>query len=518
MTRWEQEGDPPSPGEPFPTRRELRSRRDGYSTRAERHRARRRRWPFVVAGVVTAAVVGGLAMAYANLDGNIDRIDIAGAVGTERPTAEVEGPLNILVMGSDDRQGLGTIEYGRDTVEGGAQSDTNLLVHLSADRERAMVVSIPRDSMVKAPQDCSDLEASVEDGVVRQWNKNFNQGGPACVIRTLEGNTQIRIDHFVVIDFMGFRSMVDALGGIEVCLPEDVKDPQAQFEKAAGRHVLDGREALGYVRMRKSVGDGSDLGRIERQQTFLTSVAQKATSTSLLLRPDRLYSFLDAATESMTTDSELGTTQMARIAQSVRSIGLDKVEFVTVPTEQYPQDPNRVQWSEDADALWDAIRLDRPLTEEEEASGTSTLTPTPPSQPLTVAPDQISVMVSNAAGVRGLATQTVRALTVQGFVAMAGVDIPRGQVEGTVIRHGAAQADAARTVQAAFPGSVLVADETIGSSIVIQMGSGAVNPIEVPNRLGFEPLPPMPVSAEHVGGATSSPSISVRTADEDICG
>lgn len=456
-------------------------------------------------------------MAYANLDGNIDRIDIAGAIGTDRPTAEVEGPLNILVMGSDDRQGLGTTEYGRDTVEGGAQSDTNLLVHLSADRERAMVVSIPRDSMVKAPEDCNDLNATVENGVVRQWNKNFNQGGAACVIRTLEGNTDIRIDHFVVIDFMGFRSMVDALGGIEVCLPEDVSDPQAQFEKTAGRHVLDGREALGYVRMRKSVGDGSDLGRIERQQTFLSSVAQKATSTSLLLRPDRLYSFLDAATESMTTDSELGTTQMARIAQSVRSIGLDKVEFVTVPTEQFPDDPNRVQWSTDADLLWEAIRFDRPLTEDDPPTGTSTVTPTPPSAPLTVAPDQISIMVSNAAGVRGLASQTVRALTVQGFVAMAGADVPPGQVQGTVIRHASQQAEAARTVQAAFPGSELVVDETVGASIVVQLGAGAVNPVEVPNRLGFEPLPPMPVSAEHIGGATSTPSISVRTADEDIC-
>lgn len=457
-------------------------------------------------------------MAYANLDSNISRIDIARAVGTARPTAEVEGPVNILVMGSDDRQGLGTAEYGEDTIEGGARSDTNLLVHLSADRQRAMVVSIPRDSMVKAPEDCNDLDATVEDGVVRQWNRNFNEGGAACVIRTLEGNTQIRIDHFVVIDFMGFRSMVDALGGIEVCLPEDVDDPQADFVKAAGRHLLDGREALGYVRMRKSVGDGSDLGRIERQQTFLSSVAQKATSTSLLLRPDRLYAFLDAATESMTTDSELGTTEMARIAHSVRSIGLDKVEFITVPIEEYPADPNRVQWSEDADVLWEAIRFDRPLNEEAAPTDDPTATDSTPSEPLTVAPDQISVSVSNGAGVSGLASQTVRALAVQGFLAMAGGDLPRGEVEGTVIRYGAEQAEAARTVQAAFPGSELVEDETVGSSIVVQMGPGAVNPVEVPNRLGFEPLPPMPVSAEGIGGATSTPSIPVRTADEDICG
>ncbi|MBC7307405.1 MAG: LCP family protein, partial [Dietzia sp.] len=163
----------------------------------------------MAAGVI-AALVGGLAVAYANLDNNITRIDVAESVGTDRPKVEVEGPLNILVMGSDTREGLGTREYGTDTAEGGAQSDTNLLVHLSADRRRALVVSIPRDSMVKAPEDCNDLSSTVENGVVRQWNKNFNQGGAACVIRTLEGNTDIRIDHFVVIDFMGFRTMVDA--------------------------------------------------------------------------------------------------------------------------------------------------------------------------------------------------------------------------------------------------------------------------------------------------------------------
>src|SRR5690606_31002960 len=159
---------------------------------------------------------------------------------TDRPEVVVEGPLNILVMGSDTRQGIGTREYGTDTVEGGAHSDTNLLVHLSADRQRAMVVSIPRDSLVRAPEDCDDLNAGVEDGVVRQWNLNFTKGGAPCVIRTLEGNTDIRIDHFVVIDFAGFQQMVDSLGGVEVCLSEDVNDREAHFELEAGRHVLDG--------------------------------------------------------------------------------------------------------------------------------------------------------------------------------------------------------------------------------------------------------------------------------------
>lgn len=496
------------PDQPLPTRREVhRSRMSGGHHRV--------RWTMAA---LLAVVMVALGAAYANLSGNIDTIDMLQSVGTDRPEAVVDGPLNILVMGSDTRAGIGTTEYGSDTIEGGAQSDTNLLVHLSADRQRAMVVSIPRDSMVRAPEDCNDLDSTVDNGVVRQWNMNFNQGGAPCVVRTLEGNTDIRVDHFIVIDFAGFQRMVDALGGIEVCLPEDVSDADAQFELAAGRHVLDGKQALGYVRVRKQIGDGSDLGRIERQQAFMSSVAQKATSTSLLLRPDRLYSFLDAATESMTTDSELSTTALAGIANSVRSIGLNKVEFVTVPTETYLEDPNRVQWTADADVLWEAIRYDRPLTEETPATESPSESPSTPSEPLTVSPEQISVSVVNASGVTGLSSQTASALAVQGFVTMLGGNLSVGAVEGTVVRHTAANAEAARTVQAAFPASTLVLDETAGSAIVVQMGPGAVNPVEVPNRLGIEPLPPMPVSAAQLGSGTGTGGIEVRTADEDICG
>jgi LCP family protein required for cell wall assembly len=472
------------------------------------------RWALAALLVVA---LGGLGVAYSNLSGNIDTIDLLQSVGTDRPTAAVDGPLNILVMGSDTRQGIGTTEYGTDTAEGGAHSDTNVLVHLSADRDRAVVVSIPRDSLVKAPEDCNDLGSTVDNGVVRQWNMNFNQGGAPCVIRTLEGNTDIRVDHFVVIDFAGFQQMVDALGGIEVCLPEEVSDADAHFELAEGRHVLDGKQALGYVRVRKEIGDGSDLGRIERQQAFMSSVAQKATSTSLLLRPDRLYSFLDAATQSMTTDSELSTTGLAGIANSVRSIGLDKVEFVTVPTEPDAEDPNRVRWTEESDVLWEAIRYDRPLMEDPPPTDSPAVSPTTPSEPLTVSPDEISVSIVNASGVSGLSAQSASALAVQGFVAMLGGNLPVGEVEGSVVRHAAANAEAARTVQAAFPGSALAVDESVGGTIVVQLGPGAVNPVEVPNRLGVEPLPPMPASAAHLGSSTSTSGISVRTADQDIC-
>ena len=239
-----------------------------------------------MAAALAVALVLGI-VAYVKLTGNINRLDITEALG-DRPkqqaTTDAEtnlAPLNIMVMGSDTRDGIGNSAYGSNNTEygvAGARSDTNLVVHLSADRKSAIVVSIPRDSMTKAPRNCKQtrLERS-RTGVVRQWNANFTQGGPACTIKTFEGLTGIYLDHFVVIDFRGFEKMVDALGGVTVCTPEPINDRDSHLTLPAGKTKVNGKQALGYVRVRKTVGDGSDLGRINRQQAFLSSVVQQAT-------------------------------------------------------------------------------------------------------------------------------------------------------------------------------------------------------------------------------------------------
>lgn len=220
--------------------------------RRQVRRAKVRRRALIAAGLVLVlGVTIGVGVAL-RLNDNISRVDIASGAG-ERPD-DVDSALNILVIGSDTRDGLDTTEYGVGTAEGGPRSDTNLLVHIAADRESAQVISIPRDSMTKAPRDCSDPSSTVADGEVRRWNDNFNQGGPACTVKTLEGLTGIYVDHVTVVDFGGFQAMVDGLGGVDVCLPEAVSDPDAQIDLPAGRQRLDGKEALGYVRIdRKSV-------------------------------------------------------------------------------------------------------------------------------------------------------------------------------------------------------------------------------------------------------------------------
>ncbi len=211
-------------------------------------------------------------------------------------------------------------------------------MHLSADRSTATVVSIPRDSMTLAPPDCS-ATAPRNEWRMRQWNQNYAIGGAGCLIRTLEGNTGLFVDHYAVVDFRGFKQMVDALGGVKVCTPVAIDDAHTHLQLAPGTHTLDGRQALQYVRVRKSIGDGSDLQRIGRQQAFLSSVMQKATSTQLLLEPTTLYAFLTAATKSLTTDPDLGVGTMRDLAGSVKGIGLDRIQFVTVPNEPYAARP-----------------------------------------------------------------------------------------------------------------------------------------------------------------------------------
>ena len=490
--------------------------------RSDRHRNHHHQHPWLRRGIfaLSALLVVVLVLgvgAYLKLTGNINRVDISGALG-DRPAQQATTdaktnlpPLNIMVMGSDTRQGKGN---GDSKTIVGARSDTNLVVHLSADRKSAIVVSIPRDSMTMAPRDCKDKHSTVRNGVMRQWNANFTLGGPACTIRTFEGLTNIFINHFVVIDFRGFRSMVDALGGVTVCTPVAIDDKDAHLVLPAGRSKINGTQALGYVRVRKTIGDGSDLGRIDRQQAFMSSVVQEATKSSLLLRPDKLFRFLDAATKSTTTDMGIG--EMKDLAQSLRSIGVDQIRFVKLPTKTYVPDPNRVEWTPAAETIWTAMREDKPLPGTKQPSGTTSPTASPTtSEPLTVSPRDIQVRVSNDSGVPGLAKQAAGALSVQGFSVTSYVTGKGAPTHGVVVRYGPGMQAAARTVAAVFPGAQIRADELLGSTLELSMGLDSPNPVEVPNRLGTEPLPKPLVTA--TAGPSSTETIKARTANEDIC-
>lgn len=312
---------------------------------------------------VVLALVTGLGMVYfvRHLNGNITGVSLA-ELGEDRPEKVYKGngePLNILVMGSDSRdcEGCGIDQ------EGGGGSDTTILVHLSADRERAYAVSIPRDSIVDRPE-CDDSPADTEV----MWNAAYTVGGPVCTVAQLEDSTEVFVDHFVVVDFNGFGDMVDAVDGVPVCVPEDIVDkPHSIFVPKGDPSVLSGDEALDYVRARYvgELAQQNDISRIRRQQTFIAALVRQVKSAGTLTRLDKVVSFLDAATKSLTTDTELDSvTRIGKIAMQLESIGLDKVKFVTLPTEYFPTDSEfkgKVFWTPEAEEIWQLINEDQEL-------------------------------------------------------------------------------------------------------------------------------------------------------------
>ncbi|MER6386365.1 LCP family protein [Streptomyces sp. NPDC001118] len=328
---------------------------------------RRRRWVkgAALGLAVLLAAAGGTGWAlYAKLSNNITADDAAARelarYERERPTALVRGAQNILLIGSDTRAGDGNARYGRDL--GSERSDTTILLHLAADRRSATAVSLPRDLMVDIPG-CRQPDGSRSEPVFAMFNHAFQVGGSACTIRTVEKLTDIRIDHHVVVDFSGFKEMVDAVDGVQVCLKEPIDDKAARLKLPAGKVGLDGEQALGYVRARKSLGDGSDTERMERQQRFLAALVDKMQSNDVLLNPVKLYPVLDAATSSLTTDPELASLRgMYQLVRGLRGIPTEQVQFLTVPRESYVYDANRDQLVEpEAEKLFARLRADRPV-------------------------------------------------------------------------------------------------------------------------------------------------------------
>ncbi|MFW6693366.1 LCP family protein [Streptomyces sp. MAR4 CNX-425] len=274
----------------------------------------------------------------------------------ERPAPAAGGASNILLLGSDSR--AGTDRYGRDT--GVEHSDTAVLLHLAGDRDGVTAMSIPRDLMVPIP-DCRRRGGDGSSGKqVNQFNFSFAYGGAACTIRVVEKLVGVRVDHHVIIDFQGFKKVVDAVDGVEVCLPEPVRDKSANLRLPAGRQVLDGEQALGYVRARKSLDGGSDTQRMARQQEFMASLVNKVQSNGVLFNPMRLAPLLDAVTSALTANEELSSlAELYDLVRIVRDVPGERVHFLTVPRRPYRLDPNRDELVQPAAGkLFEALRDD----------------------------------------------------------------------------------------------------------------------------------------------------------------
>ncbi|MFF7459529.1 LCP family protein [Kitasatospora sp. NPDC008115] len=349
-------------------------------------RRRRRRWLIITAGALAFLLVASGALlwiAYRKLDGNI-RTDsttdqLLARLEAERParTAGARGAENLLLIGSDDRTGANA-SYGS---AGGQRSDTTILLHLAADRRHATAVSIPRDVMVGVPA-CEQPDGTRSRPALMQFNAAFETGGPACSIRTVEQLSGIRIDHYVIVDFTGFKRMVDAVDGVEVCVPQPIHDKDAKLDLPAGRQTLRGEQALGYVRARETLGDGSDTQRMGRQQQFLAALIRKVQSQGVLLNPTKLWPVLDAATSSVRADGGLSSLgALYDLTQDLRGIPSSDVTFLTAPRQPYRFDSDRDEFVQpQTTQLFAALRDDRPVEVRPPGSG-----PSPTAQPAPLA-------------------------------------------------------------------------------------------------------------------------------------
>ncbi|GAA0914685.1 LCP family protein [Streptomyces thermoalcalitolerans] len=352
----------PDPGIPEETgstspRRRARGRR--------RPLGRRRRALTVMAWTAAGIVLlggTGVGCLYLKLNGNLATIDIDRLLGSDRPTRTDNGSQHILVLGSDSRSG-GNGRLGGGTDTGSARSDTAMIVHVYEGRRKASVVSIPRDTLVDRPE-CTDADGGTHPaarGVM--FNESYSTGGAACAVKTVESMTGIRMDHYLEVDFEGFRRLVDELGGVPVTTTKDIDDPRSHLHLEAGTHTLDGRQALGLVRTRHGVGDGSDLGRIQLQQAFLKALVDRVGRTGLLTRPEKLYRLADTATKSLTTDSGLGSVDaLISFAAGLKDIDSSDMTMITLPVRYDRADRNRVVVEEaKATQVWEALRNDRPI-------------------------------------------------------------------------------------------------------------------------------------------------------------
>ena len=451
-----------------------------------------RRWARLVAGIAAAVVLATSGVGWAAItrySGKINQLPfgLSGSVADGQP-------VTILFVASDDRAGLshqqkkklhlGYQDYGKHT-------DTMMLVHISAAGDAASVVSLPRDTLVTIPAYTSSGKTrAAHQG---KLNEAYSVGGAELMITTVEDVTHVRIDHYAEVNFAGFLTMVDALGGVEVCLPRATTDKNSGLDLPAGRQTVSGPQALAYVRARY-IDPTADLGRMQRQQRFVGAMAAKALSAGTLLNPLKLDSFLSAASSSLTTDAGLGRDELLDLASRLKGISPSAIHFTTVPlgpSKRVPGIGDVLTWDKAAArALFDKLNQDKPIA-----------APAAPGK-VSVAPGDIRLKVFNGTATAGLGTKAATDLGAVGFAisgAAANADQPVGAT--TVIRYDSTLTEPVKTVAAALPGATLEPVPGLGKAIEVVVGSSYAGATRVTVK----------------GAATSGPA-TPKSAADDLCG
>jgi LCP family protein required for cell wall assembly len=494
---------------------------------AARVRSRRRRiikWTSISLAVVVVVVAGGVVGDYYYLNSKITkdhRYEPPGYVPPSKAPTATKAE-NFVLIGSDSRAGASGKGTGGTKIAG-ARSDTTIIMHISANNSGATLISIPRDSYVQIPSCVVGPNNKTSAPEMSKFNAAFSIGGefdpkyaPSCTVHTIETLTGLSIDHFAVIDFSGFEKMVEALGGVRMCVAHALDDPVVDVDGAyhgsnlnlpAGKSVeIDGAQALALMRARYALDGGGDLPRIKRQQEFIAAMIRKATSTKLLVDPIRLQKFLSAAAGSLTTDG-FGLKTMRKLASALHNVGPGGVRLLTVPNlTSYPGMPyGDVEWDPTkAPALWKAIRDDAPIPGSVKATSSPTPTPTATAPALSVSPSNISVSVENGTSQQGLAHTVATQLEAQGFHVVSVGDASKETYTSTVVEYGSTKVQSSQTVAQSIPGSHRKADATAGSVITIIVGSNFTKVVSVTIG-GTTPTP------------TATPSIASVSAAKPGC-
>ncbi|WP_372504289.1 LCP family protein [Streptomyces spinosisporus] len=456
-----------------------RGRRAGRRARPATRRRRLGRIALLTVSALILVTAGAGAWLYEHLNGNIKSVGIDGKGGQEKADAFGRTPINVLVIGSDGRNNAADCKLGGGcgsaSSTAGHNADVEMVVHVSADRSNATVMSIPRDTMTRVPA-CKDPDSGQStSGYYGQINSAL-QYGAACQVATIHQLTGITIDHFVMLDFSGVVKMSDAVGGVSVCVSDNVYDTYSHLKLSKGTHTLKGEAALEFVRSRHGFGDGSDLGRTVSQHLFLGAMIRKFKSAGTLANPAKVYSLADAATKALTVDTGLGSVKkLVDLATDLNKVPSKRMTFTTMQTTADPENKDRVVPAAAAKSLFATIADDQSLTS---GSGKKKPTSSPsatPSPTATVPASQVAVQVQNGTTTGGRASVIAQALIAKGFSPNTTTGNAPEQSARTTITYGPGEQAQARTAAAALglPASHLT--QGSASGVVLVIGSDWVS-------------------------------------------
>jgi LCP family protein required for cell wall assembly len=485
----------------------------GDRPRPRSRRRSRRSVAFVVtawiSAVVVVALVAGALVGYVKYREIWDGIHHEAVTGLGQRPPKYNNAVNILVFGSDSRVGLSPYQQVRLHVgpAGCGCSDTIMVVHISPGRHRVTVLNIPRDTMVPAyacPA-AKGLPGQQDDpGGMVQINQTLAKGGPSCLYKTVEHVTGIHIDHFVQVEFTGVVKVVNDIGGVSVCVPQSIDDPNSGLDITAGRHHIDGLTFLEFWRARYAIADGTDLKRIDRDDLLLAEMLRGIIHGGLLSSPTKLLPVVDDAARAIyATDSGLTQSDLIQLGLSFRGLSSKDVQFIEAATQPYPPAPAQVEFVQATDQqLFSAIAHDAKLP----AAARSRNGSAPVLD--TVSPADVKVDVVNGTSVPNLASDTATSLTGRGFrVVGSPTDAATPDYTSSIIRYpSATDLPEARTLAAQVGHVTLRRDPAIAPGTVkLILGSSftalAPSPSPSPSASASQPVGNL---AKNFGGITGN--------------